>query len=71
LLDELRLGVSCLDTQLDDLLRAAAPSFHKAAPTEGFREEGFRGRDRWSRFKSSTLNPNGRVPSLQISRRSS
>src|SRR5579883_1498153 len=39
LLDELRLGVSCLDTQLDDLLRAAAPSFHKAPPIEGFRDE--------------------------------
>jgi len=39
LLDELRLGVSCLDAQLDDLLHAPAPSFHKAAPIEDFRDE--------------------------------
>jgi hypothetical protein len=36
LLNELRLRVPCLDTQFHDLLRAAPPSFHKAAPIKGF-----------------------------------
>jgi hypothetical protein len=39
LLDEFRFGVSRLDAQLDDLLRAAAPLFHKTAPIKDFRNE--------------------------------